>query len=386
MTETGFVWGVMQNPTLTVNNGASHTSAPAGKGENITARAEIADGVSYYARAYLIADGTTYYSQQITFSIGAKNYGTVTIKNNGGNTFTISRDGTDGVQTVSYRTVNGSAVGGTHFEHQSGTVTLQEGQTSAVITITEMGANAAYSADEPATAYTNADRTYQVEIFRVEGGAALGDTRFAARTLPTGMKADSAWFEEYTKKGTQSERNRGDKDTDGWGWSDNGVGNDTSARETASVARDGADYWTHTAQSLRYHVTFPAQEEESGYQAIQILPGSTLDLGIYPEEVDDKGKLLYNSGISSIDQTGMYYVALFEHGKNKKVTDWYDYSFPASGFSINSTMTDYHYRSGQSGDALFLPLDTEQVTVGFSACGDGSDKWYTQMVTHHIQV
>lgn len=79
-------------------------------------------------------------------SIGAKNYGTVTIKNNSDNTFTVSRDGTDGVQTVSYRTVNGSAVGGTHFEHQSGTVTLQEGQTSAVITINEMGANAAYSA------------------------------------------------------------------------------------------------------------------------------------------------------------------------------------------------------------------------------------------------
>lgn len=78
--------------------------------------------------------------------------------------------------------------------------------------------------------------------------------------------------------------------------------------------------------------------------------------------------------------------ALFEHGKNKKVTDWYDYSFPASGFSINSTMTDYHYRSGQSGDALFLPLDTEQVTVGFSACGDGSDHWATKEVKHHIQV
>lgn len=386
VTETGFVWGVMQNPTLTVNNGASHTSAPAGKGENITARAEIADGVSYYARAYLIADGTTYYSQQITFSIGAKNYGTVTIKNNGGNTFTVSRDDTDGVQTVSYRTVNGSAVGGTHFEHQSGTVTLQEGQTSAVITINEMGANTAYSADEPATAYTNADRTYQVEIFRVEGGAALGDTRFAARTLPTGRKADSAWFEEYTKKGTPWERSRGDKGTDGWGWYKDGVGNDTSARETASVARDGADYWTHTAQSLRYYVTFQAKEEASGYQAIQILPGSTLDLGIYPEEVKKKGKLLYNSGISSIDQTRMYYVALFEHGKDKKVTDWYDYSFPASSFSINSTMTDYHYRSGQSGDALFLPLDTEQVTVGFSACGSGSDKWATKEVKHHIQV
>ena len=82
----------------------------------------------------------------------------------------------------------------------------------------------------------------------------------------------------------------------------------------------------------------------------------------------------------------MYYVALFEHGKDKKVTDWYDYSFPASGFSINSTMTDYHYRSGQSGDALFLPLDTEQVTVGFSACGSGSDKWATKEVKHHIQV
>lgn len=99
-----------------------------------------------------------------------------------------------------------------------------------------MGANAAYSADEPATAYTNADRTYQVEIFRVEGGAALGDTCFAARTLPTGMKADSAWFEEYTVDGAPWERPRGDKDTDGWDWYKDGVGNDTSARETASVA------------------------------------------------------------------------------------------------------------------------------------------------------
>ena len=102
-------------------------------------------------------------------------------------------------------------------------------------------------------------------------------------TLPTGMKADSAWFEEYTVNGAQLERGRGDKDTDGWGWSDNGVGTDTSARETASVARDGADYWTHTAQSLRYYVTFQAKEEESGYQAIQILPGDALDLGIYPD-------------------------------------------------------------------------------------------------------
>lgn len=38
------------------------------------------------------------------------------------------------------------------------------------------------------------------------------------------------------------------------------------------MTRNGADYWTHTAQSLRYYVTFQAKEEESGYQAIQILP------------------------------------------------------------------------------------------------------------------
>ena len=185
ITETGFVWGVMQNPTLTINNGRSATEQPvANKDGTISVTAnDIVDGVNYYCRAYVVAGGKTYYSEQTLFGIGAKQYGTVTIKNNGNSTFTVTRTGgTDGAQTVYYRTVNGSAVGGTHFTHQASTVTIPAGQKEATITIEEKTANTAYT-DKPATAYSNADRTYQVEIYRVDGGAVLGTERFATRTM-----------------------------------------------------------------------------------------------------------------------------------------------------------------------------------------------------------
>jgi uncharacterized repeat protein (TIGR02543 family) len=57
------------------------------------------------------------------------NYGRFTVANNGDNTFTISRTGgTDGAQTVFYRTQNGSAISGTHFTAIDGSVQLPQGK------------------------------------------------------------------------------------------------------------------------------------------------------------------------------------------------------------------------------------------------------------------
>ena len=63
-------------------------------------------------------------------------------------------------------------MGGTHFTHQVGTVTIPDGATTAstTISIAELGVNQTYGG-KAATAYANADRTYQVEIYLVEGGA-----------------------------------------------------------------------------------------------------------------------------------------------------------------------------------------------------------------------
>jgi len=127
------------------------------------------------------------------------NYGVVTIANNGNNTFTISRSGGfDGNQVVYYRTLNGSAIGGTHFTHTQNSVTIPSGQASVTVTITEQGVTATYGS-YVATAYSNTNRVYSLEIYQVTGGATLGTTTRATRTLAmnSSYSIDSAYLNNY---------------------------------------------------------------------------------------------------------------------------------------------------------------------------------------------
>lgn len=186
--ETGFVYGMLQNPTLTLNDGKVTTDSPVNtKGGQLTAAVSgsaLAYGVNYYARAYAMADdGTVIYSDQSTgFGVDAAQYGVFSVTNSG-KTFTITRsDGTDGAQTVYYRTVNGSAIGGTHFEHKAGSVTFAVETTKSVM-VTEKDVFSIFGGNA-ATAYSNADRTYSFEIYRVSGGATINSSqKSATRTM-----------------------------------------------------------------------------------------------------------------------------------------------------------------------------------------------------------
>ncbi len=124
--------------------------------------------------------------------------GNFQVSNNGNNTFTITRSGNGsgdvqnvGQQTVYFRTINGTAIGGTHFYHQGGSaaaVTFADGETSKTVTITEYGVVKAYTAPDNSqtyetTKYSNIDRTYQLELVRVVGGGLLGATTKATRTI-----------------------------------------------------------------------------------------------------------------------------------------------------------------------------------------------------------
>lgn len=126
--ETGFVWGVMPAPTLDFHNGSAKTaSIITAKNGNLNVKATgLNAGVEYYARAYakVTAAGKekVYYSEAGKFGFGIPQYGTFSVSSvtgsNGKAIFTITRShGTDKAQTVYCRTVNGSAVGGTHFTH-----------------------------------------------------------------------------------------------------------------------------------------------------------------------------------------------------------------------------------------------------------------------------
>lgn len=113
-----------------------------------------------------------------------KNYGVFNISSVSGNTFTITRSiGFDESQTVYYRTQNGSAIGGTHFEHVNNSVVFEQGDTSKIITITENSVSSAYNGNIE-TQYANSDREYFFDIYKVEGGGNLGSNVRASRMMP----------------------------------------------------------------------------------------------------------------------------------------------------------------------------------------------------------
>ena len=390
VTASGFVWGVMNSPTLTVNNGKAATSSVVSvAGGTLTVTAgNLQKGVTYYARAYITAGGVTYYSEEIEIGLGLPKYGTFQITNSGSNTFTVTRNGTEGVQTVYYRTVNGSAVGGTHFKHASGTLTFKDGQSSDTITITEYGANKVYTG-KPSTAYSNADRTYSVEIYRVTGGASLNDeAKSATRTMKNDSDSYSVNRDYYTKHrcfaSFEEETHRGDNDNDKLGWYKDIVGKAGSRTIPVNVPNLSADYWKNTATGLAYFMQVQIKEVADGYQHIQITPGSSINTSFYPESGSYKG-FSNASGFNNMNPAA--YAMTLEHGGSKKLSNYLTYTFPSEvPKAANArTPTNEYIKSGYGDKSgLVFPVTQAQISIGYSASGGGSDKWVEKEENHFI--
>lgn len=391
VTASGFVWGVMNSPTLTVNNGKAATSSVvsvAGGTLSVTAD-NLQKGVAYYARAYITAGGVTYYSEEIKIGLDLPAYGTFQITNSGSNTFTVKRTGgTEGAQTVYYRTVNGSAVGGTHFKHQSGILTIPAGKSSDTITITEYGANKAYTG-KPATAYSNADRTYSVEIYRVTGGASLDeDAKSATRTMKNDSDSYSVNRDYYTKHrcfaSFEEETHRGDNDYNNLGWYKNTVGKAGSRTIPVNVPNLSADYWKNTATGLAYFMQVQIKEVADGYQHIQITPGSSINTSFYPESGSYKG-FSNASGFNNMNPAA--YAMTLEHGGSKKLSNYLTYTFPSEvPKAANArTPTNEYIKSGYGDKSgLVFPVTQAQISIGYSASGSGSDEWVEKEENHFI--
>ena len=394
-TETGFVYGVIAKPTLTQNDGVVKTSrAVSAKGGALNAsvpKGGLVEGLQYYARAYAKAsDGTVLYGDSSNyFGVAVPNFGTFSVKNNGNSTFTVSRTGgSDGVQTVYYRTVNGSAVGGMHFTHKNGTLTFNAGEKEKTVTITEKTANTAYSG-KPATAYSNADRTYSVEIYRVTGGANLGSTTSAVRTMENSTSYEVArdYYTRYRNFAAYAtEETRGDYKDDKLGWYNGQVGSAASRTITVRVPNLNADYWKSTATGLSYFMQVEIKEVADGYQHIQITPGSSINTNFYPESGGYKGFTNFD------EMNPAAYAMTLEHGGSSKLTNYLTYSFPSgakSGTVANARNPKNEYiKSGFSDGTggLLFPVTQEQISIGYSASGSGSDKWMEKEENHFIKL
>ena len=376
-TETGFVYAPYHYPTLTDCAGKVETSSPVNtKGGTLSASvadSALINGVSYYARPYAkFGDAVIYGGESANFGLGVPSYGSVQIVNNGNNTFTVSRTGGSyGEQIVHFRTVNGSAVGGTHFTHQTGTVTIPDGATTAgtTISIAELGVNQTYDG-KAATAYSNADRTYQVEIYLVEGGASIG-TGKATRTMTknSGYVIDRTIYSKWTAQPKLDEVLRGDYDKDKLGWTIDAKGD--AAKETFKIADTPGfsqrDYWVNTADAIKFQLQFSAREVDKGYQHIQITPGKDLDLKIHPNDGKWKGT-----------RSTTLYVATFEHGGSSKNTSYSTYYFPVASGSNTYTPSETFYGTQDSNQYVQLPVTTQWVSIGYTGSGSGKDEWRTK--------
>ncbi len=397
ITETGFVWGIMSSPSMTLNNGKKTTTSPVteANGEISVAVDNIQKGVNYYARAYAVAGGVTYYSNEIIFGIGTPKYGSFTIEHKDGPRFTVTRSGgSEGEQKVYYRTVNGSAVGGTHFTHQASSLTFAAGETSKTFTVSEYTANWAYTG-KPATAYTNANRIYSVELYRVTGGGTLGDMVRASRTMraESGYKVDRNVYTTEKSIVNVAEVNttygqRIADTTGGQGGTKENVSfltnryneiNYNTSTSFTSYYKDANEvkYLKNTASGWYYRYDLYAYEYEDGYEHVYMGTKALADTN-YSLSATDAAV----SGVS-----GQLWACNFLQGQKDAALHYY---FPdtrtgggeSGGYPRNSNGRAYAYNGKTYVD---LKVD-DTCYVYFGATGADKDIWYVDGLTSYAVV
>ena len=407
--ETGFVWGVMPTPTLDFHNGSVKTaSVITTKNGNLIAKATgLTSGVEYYARAYakVTSDGKekVYYSEAGKFGFGIPQYGTFSVSSvtgsNGKATFTITRsNGTDKAQTVYCRTVNGSAVGGTHFTHiQPSPFYFKEGETSKTVTVTELGVTNAYQS-KPGTKYSNADRTYSLEIYRVTGGGTIDQAR---RSMQRTMAKDSSYTVDrsvYTTERTithvaETSGIKGERiaDTDqSQGGKRTNVSflknryKDTNYHTSSSFSSYYTDarqqeYLKSTAGGWYYRYVLRAYEEKDGYEHAYM---GTEPLEDRNYDTESKKEDTAVAGVK-----GQLWACNFLQPAKKSVGT---YCFPdkrtggkeGSYYPKNSSGTAYGYNG-----TTWVKLGVDQTCYAyFGATGADDDVWYVDGLQSFVMV
>ena len=405
--ETGFVWGVMPAPTLDFHNGSAKTaSVITAKNGNLTAKATgLTSGVEYYARAYakVTAAGKekVYYSEAGKFGFGIPQYGTFSVSSvtgsNGKAIFTITRShGTDKAQTVYCRTVNGSAVGGTHFTHiQPSPVYFKEGETSKTVTVTELGVTNAYQG-KAGTKYSNADRTYSLEIYRVTGGGTIDQTRRSMlRTMPkdssytvdrsvyTTEKTITHVAETSGKNGNRiadTNQNQGGKRTN-VSFLKNRY-NDTNYHTSSSFSGYYTDarqqeYLRSTAGGWYYRYVLKAYELKDGYEhaymGTEPLEDKNYDISNEKAAVAGvKGQLWACNFLQPVkDPAGTYYFPNTRTGGGE-----------GAGYPLNSSGTTHGYNG-----KTWVKLGVDQTCYAyFGATGADDDVWYVDGLQSFVMV
>ena len=409
--ETGFVWGIVPAPTLKLNNGKVTTSSVIKtKNEKLSATAtELVSGVEYYARAYAkvtASDGSTnvIYSEAEKFGFGIPSYGTFSLQGIATNsiktTFTIKRTGgTDGKQTVYYRTVNGSAIGGTHFTHVQGSLTFADGETSKTVTVTELGVTSAYNG-KAGTRYSNADRTYSLEIYRVEGGGKIDATKRSQAHTMTKNKSYAIDRAIYTTEKSRvdvadttkvngkmiqdSSKEQGAKNSNvRFLTNRDNVENYHTKSSLSDYYTDSnqLEYLQNTASGWYYRYQLKAYEGADCYEHAYLgnleVPNEHINL------IDDKGNVAENGVVRGV--SGQLWACNFELTGSTEKT----FLFPSN--KTGGKGKDYPTNISNTADSYdnntWVKLGVYETCYAyFGASGASYDSWYVDGLTSYVMV
>ena len=395
ITETGFVWGIMGSPTLSLNSGSAKTTSPvtAANQKISVAATGLTKTVTYYGRAYVkTAGGNVVYSNAVSFG-KTGNMGQFSVKNNGDSTFTVTLTGGVGEQMVFYRTVNGSAVGGTHFTHKVGMLTFN-GSGSQTVTVTESAVTSIYGG-KPATAFSNADRTYSLEIYRPIGGATIS-TGTAERTMQKRSTVNRTIYTEENQDWPSIEQSWVTDHSGGNAgdivWISDRSNNTNPGKKNFSHSDSvtsryyESSYIKDTAEAYLYRYEMKVNEHEDGWEHAWLgthAPGNA--------ETEEKCDGSYDDGkaISLTDSKAgaALWTAVFELKESKNGNAIVTKYFPTTQIQKGAddgtkghTVCAYNAADGSlitENEKCYVKIPVSDTVYNyFSANGSGEDMWW----------
>ena len=301
---------------------------------------------------------------------------TFTVDNVSGSTFRIRRsgEGTNGIETVCFRTVGLSAYAGQHFASTNGAVTFAAGEPEKTVAVTELNPSVA------AYKYQIGDsRSYRFEVM-TQGGAFLA---FADRSRnvgssisPTDIFAQKSVL-VFTEPRTVTDA----------GFGKNGYAEVPIGSYFSSAAPQ--EYLSLVGAQLRMGVDLQAAESDDGYQHIQILVDETSSCDTDNSD-GTTGTIAYS-----------HYLACFSHDESGKDASYKNYSFPVTSvgdwvcskndrlypWSSTGELRGQRIRSNcRAADGrIVIPVDLNTLGIRFDASGSGNDNWYVRNVYANIQ-
>lgn len=297
-------------------------------------------------------------------------------------TYEIKRTSNSGIEKntkVYYRTINGSAVGGTHFTHTDGFVTFSKDDTVKTFTVRETAFPGGIT--NISSRYQNVDRTYEVEVY----SAATPPTRIK-RTLSYGSSyniSQTMFLGEVSLGGRSGSITHGDYDDDKLGWNNDYYLGHTDSFKIDESRQDYLKAAGFSAADQWVRMSFSAKEIDDGYPSLQLYFSNSPNTKPNGYQTPSSDKWVTNKTGALVSTTTSSYYEMLE--LTNKIGTTYDQILVPyhNGIEYVTNKNDYDLNVNHSrfyGDKKYISSTNSSslntyAHVAYNGSGSKNDKW-----------